>query len=138
MRKRTYEKPSLSVENFTADEYVAACNGVGTSYGFNCNAGDYLTRYNAYLADGTSLAHATRDNDFDDYRPCNAVHSAEVTSDFLDGYITEQFFTFNRETKKWEYSGEGAAIPVKIWTENGKNVHCTTELEIKNWAILKS
>ena len=37
--KRRYERPSAYIEEFTPNEYVAACGDSGKVYNFKCNAG---------------------------------------------------------------------------------------------------
>lgn len=37
--KRRYERPSAYIEEFTPNEYVAACGESGTIYKFQCTAG---------------------------------------------------------------------------------------------------
>ena len=37
--KRRYERPSAYIEEFTPNEYVAACGDSGTIYKFTCTAG---------------------------------------------------------------------------------------------------
>lgn len=37
--KRRYERPSAYIEEFTPNEYVAACGDSGTVYMFRCDAG---------------------------------------------------------------------------------------------------
>lgn len=37
--KRRYERPSAYIEEFTPNEYVAACGDSGTIYKFKCTAG---------------------------------------------------------------------------------------------------
>ena len=39
MRKR-WEEPMILVQQFVANEYVAACGESGTVYNFECNAGE--------------------------------------------------------------------------------------------------
>ena len=37
--RRRYERPSAYIEEFTPNEYVAACGDSGKVYNFKCNAG---------------------------------------------------------------------------------------------------
>lgn len=140
--KTNYHSPMLSVERFTPNEYVAACGSTGTAYGFNCNAGNPSLKYNVYYSDGTPLAHAKQELPFDYYHACFTTHTADSNSGFHDGYITQQIYDYqitNPDGKgKLVYVGEGEPIPVKIWTNGNTQVHCTTDLDIKNWAVLKS
>lgn len=40
--KRRYERPSAYIEEFTPNEYVAACGDSGTVYKFKCDAGEKI------------------------------------------------------------------------------------------------
>ena len=40
--KRRYERPSAYIEEFTPNEYVAACGDHGKVYKFECNAGEKI------------------------------------------------------------------------------------------------
>ena len=46
--KRRYERPSAYIEEFTPNEYVAACGDHGKVYKFECNAGEKNKQYNVY------------------------------------------------------------------------------------------
>lgn len=47
--KRRYERPSAYIEEFTPNEYVAACGESGKVYNFQCNAGSHDYYGNVYL-----------------------------------------------------------------------------------------
>lgn len=40
--KRRYERPNAYIEEFTPNEYVAACGDHGKVYKFECNAGEKI------------------------------------------------------------------------------------------------
>ena len=127
--KKRYERPSAYIEEFTPNEYVAACGDSGTIYKFRCNAGKKSHYYNVYYMNGnkkTYLAAQKWGVKFDYYHPCDKTHEAESNSGFIQGYIDDQN---TREDEK---------IPVYIWTEGGTNVHCTTDLNMKDWETAKS
>ena len=126
--KRRYERPSAYIEEFTPNEYVAACGDHGKVYEFECNAGEKDKQYDVYYIDGGRKKYLTTGGGwFGNYsHPCGTTHKAEEGTGFIDGYIDDQ------NTRKDE------KIPVVIWTNNGTNVHCTTNLNMKEWATAKS
>lgn len=130
--KRAYVRPTMVGERFVANEYVAACGDSGKVYKFECNAGKKSSNYNVYYKDGDRKKFIVSNNIFDrpqrfgNYHPCGTTHEANAKDEFIAGYIDDQL------TLKDE------AIPVVIWTQNGKNVHCTLELNINEWQTAKS
>ena len=130
---KSYKKPVLNVERFTANEFVAACGDSGTTYYFECNAGDKRNSYNVYFEDGTPYASSNGNDEwyaqFTGYYPCHVTHVAESDSGFRAGYMYEQ---------NWRGNNTGEKIDVVIWTEYGSNVHCTTNLDMKDWTTQKS
>lgn len=131
--KRTYTRPIAYVEEFTPNEYVAACGDSGVVYNFECNAGSRWDSYNVYFDNGKPLA-SSNDNEewyaqFSGYHPCGATHEAESNSGFYDGYMYLQ---------NWRGNNSGDPIDVIIWTDNGTDVHCTTNLNKDEWETAKS
>lgn len=135
--KRMYERPSAYIEEFTPNEYVAACGASGTVYNFECNAGNKQSKYNVYYYEGNNKKYIAKKSkwngwnwiqeaQFDNYHPCGEKHKAVSGSGFIRGFIDDQ------STSKDE------AVPVYIWTDNGTDVHCTTKLDINTWETLKS
>ena len=130
--KKRYERPSAYIEEFTPNEYVAACGDSGTIYKFRCNAGKKKHSYNVYYMDGNKKRYIANNNpwdweaQFDYYHPCGTTHEAESNSGFIRGYMDDQS---TREDEK---------TPVYIWTEGGTDVHCTTDLDPNTWETLKS
>ena len=134
MEKRIWTKPLAEVEQFMANEYVAACGDSGVVYKFKCDAGSRSSDYNVYLADGTPYATSGRDSggcktDYYSYSPCGDTHEAESDSVFLKGYMYRQ---------GWGGSNTGAKIEVIIWTDNYTDVHCTSVLNKNQWETAKS
>ena len=131
--KRAYVRPTMVGERFVANEYVAACGDSGTVYNFKCDAGNKSSRYNVYYyKDGNRKTFIASNNPFDgakflNYHPCDATHEADAKDEFINGFIDDQS-TWRTDEK----------IPVIIWTENGKNVHCTTNLKMNTWETAKS
>ena len=130
--KKAFTMPKIVVEQFVPNEYVSACGDSGKVYYFECNAGKGVyhwtllgqTKYvwEVVTEDGKVLA-----SEWDGlYGPCGEKHEAESDSVFLKGYMDDVY------TDKDEH------IPVIIWTEGGKNVHCTTNLNMSEWETAKS
>lgn len=130
---KSYKKPVLNVERFTANEFVAACGESGTTYYFECNAGQKRSSYNVYFDDGTPYASSNGREEwkapFTGYHPCYETHVAESNSGFKDGYMYKQ---------DWYGNNTGSRIDVVIWTNHNTNVHCTTNLDMENWTTQKS
>lgn len=123
--KRRYERPSAYIEEFTPNEYVAACGDHGKVYKFECNAGE--KKYNVYYFNNGQKKYLTKGGLFGSYyHPCKATHEAEEDTGFISGFIDDQ--------STWQ----DEKIPVVIWTDNGRDVHCTTNLNMKEWATAKS
>lgn len=126
--KRRYERPSAYIEEFTPNEYVAACGDHGKVYKFECNAGEKNKQYNVYYFDNGQKKYLTKGGLFGSYyHPCKATHEAEEDTGFISGYIDDQ--------STWDYDEK---IPVVIWTDNGRDVHCTTNLDMSEWQTAKS
>lgn len=131
--KKTWEEPQILVQKFIPNEYVAACGDGGVVYNFECNAGIRGEVYNVYYDDGNPLASS---NDYEEwyaqfsgYYPCGATHEAESNSGFYDGYMYRQ---------DWRGDNTGDPIDVVIWTDRGRSVHCTTNLDMNEWTTAKS
>ena len=130
--KRAYVTPTMVGERFVANEYVAACGG--TEYGkykFVCNAGDGAAG-NVYVESnkqaGLQAFGRNRDRCLTEglgkyFYACNKTHEADTKDEFLNGY----YVPFG-----------GSAQDVIIWTEGGRNVHCTTNLNRDSWETTKS
>lgn len=132
--KKRWEEPQILVQQFVANEYVAACGDSGVVYNFECNAGKQNSSYNVYLEDGRPYATSGRDSggcikDYGGYTPCGDKHQADSNSVFLKGYMYEQGF-FGGNT--------GRRIDVIIWTNNYTDVHCTENLNMSTWETAKS
>lgn len=138
MVKNVWVQPQTVVQQFVANEYVAACGDSGTIYKFECNAGqenhDYsvytLNRWGQkeYLTYGSGFfGKHTVDGYSTSYHPCGETHTAASDSGFLTGYYIDDM-----DTRKDE------RIPVIVWTNRNTNVHCTTNLNMDNWETLKS
>ena len=124
--KRRYERPSAYIEEFTPNEYVAACGDHGKVYKFECNAGDKDKQYNVYYIVNGQRKYLTKRENLTYYYPCKATHEAGEDTGFINGFIDDQS-TPEDEMEK-----------VVIWTDNGRHVHCTTKLDMSEWQTAKS
>ena len=135
--KRTYRSPKVYVEEFTPNEYVAACGDSGTTYLFTCDAGGG-TPGSVYQETNGRDGLQTRggwgyraDRELTDwswsyYYACNEKHEAESTDDFLNGYYCPNGSTGNAQN-------------VIIWRgPHGDDIHCTTNLDQDSWETAKS
>lgn len=137
MEKKAYVKPSLESETFVPQTYIAACGDTNNEYIFQCNAMGGITG-TVFSDDG--------DGEFDPtipfihqgdkfmgtgYHACGEEHVTQVGDDFISGwYITG-----------WDAAtGEGEFVTkVIIWRgADGKNIHCTTNLDKNTWETAKS
>ncbi len=133
--KKIWTKPVAIVEQFAANEYVAACGDSNTVYKFKCNA-----------PAGTLYYYPTSDGKIDGYNttgtadrvgsftPCPTTHEAETTGDFYDGFID-----YNHDGKHSE--GEGVIVYSNIsWAGfiPYRNYHATKELDMNQWETAKS
>ena len=142
--KRRYERPSAYIEEFTPNEYVAACGDSGTIYKFTCTAGDG-ERGGVYKeTNGQAGLQIGRDGDSrisngeTSYHACGETHEASVTDDFIQNcyYIPKSARKQHLWGTTWDTS---KAINVIVWKgPKGDNTHCTTNLNMKEWATAKS
>lgn len=128
--RREYESPRMVVEQFEANEYIAACGDENRVYKFVCDA----PRGNLYyyeIGDGTVDGIYTgngRAKWLGSYHPCDKKHEASTTNPFYDGFVDR-----NRNEKC--DSGE----EVIVWRgENGRNGHATAQLDMDSWETAKS
>lgn len=124
MRKEWME-PVIEVQEFVANEYVAACGDSGMVYKFKCDAGE--GPYAVYVdTNNNGKLDLLKDQLLGDYQACGATHDASVRDEFLNGFIRKRG-VLDKYT------------PVVIWRgEDGHNIHCTTELDINKWTTAKS
>lgn len=125
MKKELWVRPVTEVQQFEANEYVAACGDSGVVYKFECNAGDKGLRsypYEVYVDYNGNGNYRYRAN----YHACGATHEAESDSGFYNGYMDDERTVGNDR------------IPVIVWTEYGRDTHCTTELDMTKWETAKS
>ena len=119
--KKRYERPSAYIEEFTPNEYVAACGDNNKVYKFECDARGGTLYYYRYGRDygATKLGS---------YHPCQAKHEASTDDVFYDVCVD---YNWNRK----EDVGEAVKVWRGPWHNNG---HATTKLNMKEWETAKS
>lgn len=145
--KNQYVKPEMHEEEFIANIYVAACGDSGKTFNFECNAPvkgnhwSYTGRYDKVYYWSNSKFNPTSGNipsfgtysgtkasSLGGYHPCTEKHPAGASTNFYLGYVDRD------DDGKYD-EGEG----VIIWRGNkNDNVHCTKELDVDSWEVLKS
>ena len=129
--KRVYVRPTMVGERFVANEYVAACGDKGTTYKFECNAGDQDLSdypYAVYVDSNNNGKYDKKDRYLNNYHACGKTHEAPAKDGFLNGFMID--------TRSGHDSAPQSVI---IWRgEDGKNVHCTTNLNMDKWETVKS
>lgn len=134
--KKSYESPKAYVEEFTPNEYVAACGDSGVVYKFVCDAGDGV--YGSVYQETNNIPGLQTGRGGDKeiatyawggllgYHACGTTHEAESDSGFYNGYYCARGNTDN-------------PVKVIIWKgERHDNVHCTTNLNKDSWETAKS
>ena len=126
---RNWERPMAVVDAFVANEFVSACGDQNRVYKFKCDAGskNYIGEYRTYDVYVDSNKNGQLDYRSDEelgyYSACGKTHDAKTTDDFLNGFCVRR----------------NEIIPVVIWRgEDGRNIHCTTKLNMDEWNTERS
>lgn len=128
--KKVWESPKIEVQQFTANEYVAACGDQHKVYYFVCDAkGGNLYYYKngdgkvdgVYEGNGSATLLGS-------YHPCEAKHEADSTNPFYDGFVD---YNRNRRCD----SGEEVIVWRGKWNNDG---HATAQLDMTQWETAKS
>lgn len=129
MEKRIWTKPQAVIEQFTVNEYIAACGDQNKVYKFKCDAGGFSIGSVYQETNGVEGLQQIWESNPDTllapfgYHACGSTHEAPTSDSFVDGYFLTDF--------QWK--------PVIIWRgEDGNNIHCTTNLNINEWETAKS
>ncbi len=125
--KRRYERPSAYIEEFTPNEYVAACGDSGKVYKFKCNAGGRNNTYGVYYMEKNNRKIYLDDQEEDLIIIIHVVRHMRQNQIRIYKWILDDQSTWKNEK-----------IPVYVWTERGTNVHCTLNLDMNEWATAKS
>lgn len=141
MIKEAWVYPETKVQQFMANEYVAACGDSGdtVTYKFECNAQKdfniFINSGKVYLeTNGEPGLQTGRDRYLGSYHPCGQTHKVtvpkgtDVSSIFQEGYFKPSGI-FDTSTRN-----------VFVWTDNGTNIHCTMNLgqSTDHWETTKS
>lgn len=128
--KKEWVEPRILIQQFVANEYVAACGDENKVYNFTCDApGGTLYYYpqGDGKIDGVYNGSG-RAQRLGSYHPCSATHEAKVTSDFYDGFVD-----YDWDGKHDE--GEGVIVGRGKHNNNG---HATQNLDMSSWTTSKS
>lgn len=148
--KKVWENPQITVEQFEANEYVAACDDLqNVYYNFVCDAGGGVSgdvwegsttnADNTQISGGTNL---TNGNPYYSFSACDASHyvlksEADAKNMFTSGIyhkgITDDSTSVKKYGSVFGYGGTmSELIPVTIWKgENNDDVHCMTNLGVE-------
>lgn len=127
MAKKAYSKPMLKSEAFVPQSYVAACGASGTDYYFTCDAGGGQWGKVWLETNGKPGLQTGIGGDqylSGSYHACKEKHTASSSDVFPEGY--------------YRAYGSFTVIKVRVWTEGGKDVHCTENLDMSSWQTAKS
>lgn len=129
--KKVWSRPLTVVQNFEANEYVAACGDENKVYKFTCDAGGGKSG-TVYLEtngqEGLQIGWGG-DDYLSGYHACNIEHEASTTDDFRNGYYVV-------DGDRW---GDYTVTPVIVWRgPRGNNTHCTENLDMNSWVTAKS
>lgn len=127
---KTWEEPRILVQEFVANEYVAACGEENRVYNFTCDAAAGQLYYYPQ-GDGTIDGKYNGIGEpewIGSYHPCSATHEASVTDGFYDGFVRHyRSFSSYYDT------------PVIVWRGSGNNNgHATENLIMNSWTTSKS
>ena len=128
-RRRKWVSPVKGTQLFIPQQYVAACAPDETyiEYKFECNAGVGIY-YVWEETNGTSGLQTGIGGDryINRYQPCEKNHSVIVRNgESVDDIFPYGYISKNRNGVPY--------INVRIWTENGTNLHCTENLAMNEW-----
>ena len=132
MEKQKWVRPQAVVQEFVANEYVAACGDSGKVYKFTCDAPAGNLYYYPQSDGKIDGVHDVNDKatPLGSYHPCSAKHEASTTNPFYDGFVDR-----NRNGK----CDEGEAVIVWIERKWGRySGHATTNLNMESWETAKS
>lgn len=143
---RKYKKPVLNVEQFTANEFIAACGDQNKVYKFTCDAGGGESGGVYQETNGIPGLQIGKNGDRrisrgqTSFHACGETHEASTDSSFIKNcyYIPESAYKpgFFGIGSSWDTS---KAIGVIVWRgKDGNNTHCTTNLDMNTWETAKS
>ena len=128
MTKMTWTRPMTEVQQFAANEYVAACGDTEFgAYKFVCDAAGGNLFYFDEHGHAIQAGYLTGG-----YTPCAKTHTADKADEVPNGFV--------------DYNGNfkmDAGEEVVVWLEKDKwgvnrNWHATTNLNRESWEVTKS
>lgn len=130
--KKVYEAPVVHLEQFVANEYIAACGDTNDEYIFKCDAMGGITG-TVFYSDGDDKFEPLSGQDRymgSSYHACGESHVTQTGDDFIEGWYVTGYEAL---------TGGGIAKKVIIWRgPDGQNIHCTTKLNKNEWETAKS
>lgn len=129
--RKTWEEPRILVQEFVANEYVAACGDENQVYKFTCDADGgplYYYRNSDGEIDGIYKGSGRASFLGLFYHPCGKTHEASVKNVFYDGFVD---YNYNGSCD----DGEGVIVWLGPQNDNG---HATKNLNMNNWETAKS
>lgn len=130
MIKNVWVQPQTIVQQFVANEYVAACGEEHKVYKFICDAGWTGLSGSTVFTNGADGVSGTDDDQvLGSYGKCGKTHEAPTTDEFIYGYLRKNVLGVPVGEKQ----------DVIIWRgEDGNNIHCTKNLQMDSWETVKS
>ena len=126
---KDYVRPMMESEVFAANEYIAACGEVPTSYKFVC---DKESEYHGGIIFGhySSLYYydtSGRARELGAYDACGETHLAPTTDSFFRGFVD------NNENGR-EDANEGCYVWIEYdWRGRIDDWHATTNMDPNSW-----
>ena len=140
--EKKWQSPVKDLQFFVPQQYVAACAPGETyvEYTFWCNAGSSGNNYGVWLEtngiSGLQQDGPLADERLRNFHPCNESHSVTVRK----GESVDNVFPYGYIRRLRWGSGQTTVDPtinVRVWTNNGTNVHCTDNLSMNDWTEKK-
>lgn len=137
MTKNVWVQPQTVVQQFVANEAVAACGDTNNEYIFQCDAmggilgAVYYDNGNGEFDPRIPIANPNGDRLMGTgYHACGEKHTTQVGDEFIKGW----YITGGDGITGGEWVKE-----VIIWRGvEGNNIHCTTNLDQNSWETAKS
>ncbi len=150
MEKKVYERPTMQLEEFVPNQYVADCGDTERSYLFTCTfPRGTLYHYPDYPANTPEPPSSARVQREGGYRPCGGQHEASTTAEFYWGFVDTNYNGKEDEGERCIVYLERGIHRYRVWDlwpfrwhweerEEIDNWHATGELNMSQWTIIKS
>jgi len=133
-----WQTPTIDVQKFTANEYIAACEWTKCQqkFHFQCMAGRSDGQYAVYTNSGTKLLGLSRNSPkYNYYYPCNAIHDVTVSCDVSPYNIFQQGYMYEIKNsyRYGLYEDSYTRTSVVIWRgEDNDDVHCMQAVGVES------